>query len=169
MNNSGTGTGWHSMAAPRARRTTLAAGTYSIQNGSLSIGSTATVTVASDTISTYIYEPNGTFTNAGKVTFGRRQDLFLRRLGGFTSTGTTAGALTFTGGNDSAATQAPTISTMAGPTGAQYRSNAKAAFGPATYYIINGDLAFNGGATLTCPGCAVSTSGGAGGLATPLC
>lgn len=86
---------------------------------------------------------------------------------GSTSSGTTSGALTFTGGNDSGGN--PSTYYFYNPSGSggtalDIAANANAAFGPATYYLVNGNLVIGGGATLTCPGCVISTTGGTGGL-----
>ncbi len=162
MNGSNNSTGVAINGGTSGSPSTLGAGTYSLQNGSMSIGSAATVTVASDTTTTYISEPNGAFSNAGKVTFGVGTIYFNDGSGGFTSTGTAAGALTFTGGKNSGGN--PSTYYFYNPSGGgntalKIAANATAAFGPATYYIVNGNLEIDGGAILTCPNCAV---GGAG-------
>jgi hypothetical protein len=168
----------------------LGAGTYSLQNGGMSIGSAATVTVAAGTSAnpTYISEPNGSFSNTGNVTFGAGTIYFNDGPGsggsddeggslggGFSSIGT----LTFTGGSNSNYYFSNPQSTESDQnfhddegdfdvgfttTTAALAVSGNAAFGPATYYIVNGDLLVNGhnrgdgddagiGATVTCPGC----------------
>jgi hypothetical protein len=121
-----------------------------------------TVTVASDTTTTYISEPNGAFSNVGKVTFGAGTIYFNDGSGGFTSNATAASAITsFTGGNNSVGN--PSTYYFYNPSGggntALNINSGNVAFGPATYYIVNGNLLIAGGATVTCPNCAV---GGAG-------
>ena len=143
---------------------TLGAGIYSLQTGSFSIGAAGTTaTVASDLTPTYIYEPSGTFSNAGKITFAAGTMYFYDGPGGFTSTGTAAGALTFTGGNNSGGSASTYYFYNGGSIGAlNIAANANAAFGPANYYIINGDLDIGSGATLSCPNCAAAGTAGAG-------
>jgi Flp pilus assembly protein TadG len=173
-NSAGGGTGVAINGGTSGSPITLAGGIYSVENGNFSIGSGANATFAAGTTGTLcapsgsasgscIYVKNGGFSNAGKITFGAGTIYFYDGSGGFTSSGTATGALTFTGG-DSSGSPSTYYFYNGGTNGAlNIADAANAAFGPATYYIVNGNLVIHGdqnsSTTLTCPGC---TPGGGG-------
>jgi Flp pilus assembly protein TadG len=141
----------------------FATGTYYLYNlgSSGAVTNTGTLTLGSSGTNTfYIDNPNGPFTNSsGTVSIGGGT-YYVYDGSGFTSSSTSANALTFTGGSssnyyflDPSGSGGTTLDALDIP------SNANAAFGPATYYIVNGSLEADSGATLTCPNCAI---GGAG-------
>jgi hypothetical protein len=140
---------------------TFATGTWYLYEpgGSGAVTNSGTLTLGSSSSSTfYIDNLSGTFTNSGTATFGSGTYYFYDGSGGFTSSGTGAGALTFTGGSNSNY-YFFVPSGLSGGTALDVAASANAVFNPATYYIVNGNLEFDSGATLSCPNCVV---GGAG-------
>ncbi len=154
-------------AFSNAGTATFANGTYYLYapGASGSFTNTGTLTLGSSGTNTfYVNNPNGTFSNAGTAGFGAGTYYLRTGTGGFSSTSTTANALTFTGDTTTSSNYYFIIPSGSGGVGGTHNAfdlgtGATAGFGAATYYIVNGNLTIGNGATLTCPNCAVDGAG----------